>query len=160
MMMRAPALRAACLCGALVTVLAAPGFSQDGRGSLLDWRPEPAPGPTRDEARAATAGNLLYPSVQVPILSRYQAFQREFDGDFGVEGLIRDHDDDVIEDLRARLDARWGDASVYQWIERGLAFYARVQASTKVRRKGFDMEVEMDDMADGKLGVRVQRSLE
>ena len=59
-----------------------------------------------------------------------------------------------------RGDARWGDATVYQWIERGLALYARVQATTQLRRKGFDMEVEMDDVAEGKVGLRVQRSLE
>jgi hypothetical protein len=110
------------------------------------------------EARAATAGNLLLPSVQFPILSRYNEFEREFGVDFGVQGLTRDRD--VLGDLRARLDARWGDATLYQWIERGLAVYARVQASTQVRRKGFDMEVEVDDMAEGKLGVRVQRALE
>jgi hypothetical protein len=112
------------------------------------------------EARAATAGNLLLPSVQFPIVSRYNEFEREFGVDFGVRGLSRDRDGDVLGDLRARLDARWGDATLYQWIERGLAVYARVQASTQVRRKGFDMEVEVDDMAEGKLGVRVQRALE
>lgn len=158
--MRVPALRAVCLCGTLVIALAAPGLSQEGRTSLLDWRPEAEPGPTREEARAATAGSLLLPSIQVSILSRYHEFQRDFDGDFGVEGLTNDQEGDALADLRSRLDARWGNASVYQWIERGLAFYARVQASTQVRRKGFDMEVDVDDMPEGKLGVRVQRALE
>jgi len=158
--MRVPALRAACLGGTLVIALAAPGLSQEGPTSLLDWRPEAEPGPTRAEARAATAGSLLRPSIQISILSRYHEFQQDFDGDFGVEGLTNDLEGDVLEDLRSRLDARWGHASVYQWIERGLAFYARVQASTQVRRKGFDMEVDVDDVSDGKLGVRVQRALE
>ncbi len=126
----------------------------------MDWQPELGPGPTRLEARAATAGNLLLPSVQIPILTRYTQFERDFGVDFGVRGLLDDRDGDVLDDLRSRLDARWGDATVYQWIERGLALYARVQASTQLRRKGFDMEVEMDDVAEGKLGLRVQRSLE
>ena len=160
MMMRAPALREVCLTGTLVIALVAPGLSQESPMSLLDWRPQAEPGPTRAEARAATAGSLLHPSLQVSILSRYHQFQRDFDGDFGVEGLTRDHEDDVLDGLRARLEARWGEATMYQWIERGLAIYARVQASTQLRRKGFDMEVDMDDMSDGKLGVRVQRSLE
>ncbi|HUF88786.1 MAG TPA: hypothetical protein VMR66_02265 [Gemmatimonadota bacterium] len=159
-MMRLMALRAACLGGALVIALAAPGLSQEDPVSLLDWRPEAEPGPTRAEARAATAGSLLRPSVQVSILSRYDEFQRDFDGDFGVQGLTNDREGDVLEDLRSRLDARWGDATMYQWIERGLALYARVQASTQIRRKGFDMEVDVDDVSDGKLGVRVQRALE
>lgn len=158
--MRLLALRAACLGGALVFALAAPGLSQEDPVSLLDWRPEAEPGPTRTEARAATAGSLLLPSVQVSVLSRYHEFQRDFDGDFGVEGLTNDREGDVLEDLRSRLDARWGDATMYQWIERGLALYARVQASTQIRRKGFDMEVDVDDVSDGKLGVRVQRALE
>lgn len=161
MKMRAPAFREVCLTGTLVIALAAPGLCQeDPTTSLLDWRPETVPGPTRAEARAATAGDLMRPSLQVSILSRYHQFQRDFDGDFGVEGLTRDQDDHVLDDLRARLEARWGDATMYQWIERGLAIYARVQASTQLRRKGFDMEVDMDDMSDGKLGVRVQRSLD
>ena len=159
-MMRAPVLRTACLAGTLVFALAAPGQGQDSDTSLLDWRPQATPGPTRQGARAATAGSLLRPSVQVSILSRYDEFETDFDGDFGVEGLTRDHNGDVLDELRARLDARWGDATVYQWIERGLALYARVQASTQIRRKGFDMDLEVDDVAEGKLGVRVQRALE
>jgi len=158
--MRAPILLAACLAGALLPAFSLPARGQDGGISLLDWRPVEGPGPTRMEARAATAGNLLLPSVQFPILSRYDEFEREFGVDFGVRGLTRDRDGDVLGELHARLDARWGDATLYQWIERGLAVYARVQASTQVRRKGFDMEVEVDDMAEGKLGVRVQRALE
>lgn len=144
----------------LLLASAAQGLGQDGATSLLGWRPEAGPGPTRSEAAASTAERLLHPSIPVSIVSRYSEFEREFDGDFGVQGLTRDRDDDVLDDLRQRLDARWGDATMYQWIERGLALYARFQASTQIRRKGFDMGVEMDDVAEGKLGVRVQRSLE
>jgi hypothetical protein len=158
-MMRAPDLRAACLTGALLFAIAASGEAQD-RMSLLDWRPSEGPGPTRHEARAATAGNLLRPTVQISVLTRYNKFERDFGTDFGVAGLARDQQGDVLEELHARLDARWGDATMYQWIQRGLAIYARVQASTQIRRKGFDMEVEMDDVAEGKFGVRVQRALE
>jgi hypothetical protein len=159
-MMRIPALRKVCLGGALLLAAANPGIAQDGAKSLLEWTPEPGPGPTLQEARASTAGHLLLPPFPISILNRYQEFERDFDGDFGVEGLTRDRNDDVLDDLRSHLDARWGDATVYQWIERGLALYARFQASTQFRRKGFDMEVEMDDVAEGKLGVRVHRSLD
>jgi hypothetical protein len=159
-MMDSPALRAVCISGTMLLAIAATGRSQDGGAGLLEWRPETGPGPTRAEARAATASALLLPYVQIPILSRYNEFERDFGVDFGVRGLVDDRDGDVLDDLRSRLDARWGDATVYQWIERGLALYARVQASTQLRGKGFDMEVEMDDVAEGKLGLRVQRSLE
>lgn len=158
--MRSAVLRVVWISGTMVLVAAVSGRGQDRGASLLDWRPEQGPGPTRLEARAATASNLLLPSVQIPILSRYSQFEREFGVDFGVRGLVDDRDEDVLKDLRSRLLARWGDAAVYQWIERGLALYARVQASTQLRRKGFDMEVEMDDVAEGKLGLRVQRSLD
>lgn len=158
--MHSPALRAVFLSGTLLLAASATGWAQDRATSLLDWRPASGPGPTRMEARAATASNLLLPSVQIPILTRYSEFEHDFGVDFGVRGLVDDREGDVLEDLRARLDARWGDATMYQWIERGLALYARVQASTQLRRKGFDMEVEMDDVAEGKLGLRVQRSLE
>lgn len=159
-MMRAPVLRAACLAGTLLLTFPVPGRGQDAETSLLDWKPQEGPGPTRQEARAASAGNLPRPSIQIPILTRYNEFERDFGVDFGVRGLIRDRDGDVLAELRARLDARWGDATMYQWIERGLALYARVQASTQIRRKGFDMGVEMEDVGEGKLGVRVQRALE
>jgi hypothetical protein len=159
-MMRVPPLRAACFGSALLLAAAAPGIAQDGGKSILEWTPEAGPGPTLLEARASTAGGLLLSPFPISILSRYQEFERDFDGDFGVQGLTRDQNGDVLDELRSRLDARWGNATVYQWIERGLALYARFQASTQIRRKGFDMEVEMDDMAEGKLGVRVQRSLD
>jgi hypothetical protein len=159
-MMRAPVLRTACLAGTLLFATAAPGLSQNGETSLLDWRPEGVPGPTRHEARAATARSLLGPSAPLSILSRYHEFERDFGGDFGVQGLIEDRDGDVLEDLRARLDTKWGNATLYQWIERGVALYARVRASTEIRKKGFDMKVDMDDAAEGKFGVRVHRALE
>lgn len=159
-MMSSSALRAVWISGSMVLAAAAAGRAQDRAPSLLEWRPEAGPGPTRMEARAATASDLLLPAVRIPILSRYNQFEHDFGVDFGVRGLLDDRDGDVLDDLRSRLDARWGDATVYQWIERGLALYARVQASTQLRRKGFDMEVEMDDVAEGKVGVRVQRSLE
>jgi hypothetical protein len=158
--MCAPILRTACLTGTLVFALFAQGLSQYVPSSILDWRPQEGPGPTRLDARAATVANLLHPSATISILSRYNEFEQDFGGDFGVEGLARDRDGDVLTELQERLDARWGDATLYQWIERGVALYARIQASTQIRRKGFDMNLEMDDVAEGKLGVRVHRALE
>ena len=66
----------------------------------------------------------------------------------------------MLEELHARLNARWGDANLYQWIERGLAIYARVQASTQFEKRGFNMKMDVDDVAEGKFGVRVSRSLD
>ena len=158
--MRAPILRTACLTGTLVLAFFAQGLSQHTPSSILDWRPQEGPGPTRLEARAATVANLLRPSASFSILSRYSEFEQDFGGDFGVEGLARDRDGDVLTELQEKLDARWGDATLYQWIQRGVALYARIQASTQIRRKGFDMELETEDVAEGKLGVRVHRALE
>ena len=144
----------------LVLALSAQGLSQQAASSILDWRPLEGPGPTRLEARAATVASLLHPVGPISILSRYHEFERDFGGDFGVEGLAQDRDGDVLTELQERLDARWGDATLYQWIERGVALYARIQASTHIRKKGFDMDLEMEDVTEGKLGVRVHRALE
>ena len=158
--MRPTVIRTACVSGTLVLALSAQALSQQATSSILDWRPLEGPGPTRLEARAATVASLLYPVASISILSRYSEFERDFGGDFGVEGLAQDRDGDVLAELQERLDTRWGDATLYQWIERGVALYARIQASTHIRKKGFDMDLEMEDVTDGKLGVRVHRALE
>lgn len=117
------------------------------------------PGPTR-EALMATALRMSATDAPPPdILPRYRAFADEFEAHFGAGRSMLD-DDDFLAILHQRLQARFGDTSIYGWVQRGLFFYARAKAFTEVERKGFNMQIEMDDMAEGKVGVRVNRTLE
>lgn len=117
------------------------------------------PGPTR-EALMATAVRMSSTEARVPqILPRYHDFERDFRTDFGPGQLSQDPDD-FMNGIHQRLTTRFGDTPVYQWVQRGLVLYARVKAFTEMERNGFNMAVEMDDVAEGKLGVRVNRAFE
>lgn len=96
------------------------------------------------------------------IRDRYAAFAREFAADFGVAGLEAEAatSDMFLDALRRRLSTRFGDTTVYGWVERGLFLYARMKAYTEMESRGFDFEVEMDEMAEGKLGLRVNRAFQ
>jgi hypothetical protein len=120
-------------------------------------------GPTL-EARAVTARSLLDDTDPEPpsVFLRYGAFQRDFASSFGypVLGLAMTDSGNFWNGLERWLDARWGDSTVTDWVERGLLLYARVQASTQFEKRGFNMEMDVDDVAEGKFGVRVSRSLD
>jgi hypothetical protein len=120
-------------------------------------------GPTL-EARAVTARSLLdaADTGSPSVFLRYDAFQRDFARSFGypVLGLVAPDSQNFWVGLEQWLDARWGDSTVTDWVERGLLLYARVQASTHFERRGFDMKMDVDDVAEGKFGVRVSRSLD
>lgn len=117
-----------------------------------------APGPARAQLHASAATFALDPPPSpVWILGRFHAFQSDFSSDFGVGPLDRG---DAVENLSGEIAARWGDTRWYDWVRRGIALYARVESWTETRHRGFDMEVEMDDLPEGKLGVRVNRALE
>ena len=120
-------------------------------------------GPTL-EARAVTARSLLHDAGPAPpsVFLRYGAFQRDFARSFGypVLGLAVSDSGNFWSGLERWLDARWGDSTVTDWVERGLLLYARVQASTQFERRGFNMEMDVEDVAEGKFGVRVSRSLD
>jgi hypothetical protein len=120
-------------------------------------------GPTL-EARAVTARSMLRDPAPAPpsVFLRYAAYQRDFAKSFGypVLGLAVTDSENFWRDLERWLDTRWGDSSVTDWVERGLLLYARVQASTQFERRGFNMEMDVDDVAEGKFGVRVSRSLD
>lgn len=139
-----------------LAVPAASGQEAQSRPSVPALRP---PGPTR-EARAATArwfpSTAPLPAPQV--LPGYIAFQRDFDAEFGLP--IAGRGDDFMNEVEKWLAVQWGDTSFYTWVERALIVYAQVQASTSFERKGFNMGVDVDDVTQGKLGVRVSRVLE
>ena len=115
-------------------------------------------GPTR-EAQSATVLDEQVTPTEAPHPSlRYQAFRADFERSFGPPGAL-DSPLGGLLGLRARLEQRWGDTSVYHWIERGLAAYGWFRASTSMERRGFDIRMDTDDVAQGKLGVQMSRSL-
>lgn len=119
-------------------------------------------GPTL-EARAVTARSLLDDAGSGPsVFLRYGAFERDFARSFGypVLTLAVSDSENFWTDLEQWLDARWGDSRITDWVERGLLLYARVQATTHFERRGFNMQMDVDDVAEGKFGVRVSRSLD
>ncbi|MDX1622450.1 MAG: hypothetical protein R3199_00505 [Gemmatimonadota bacterium] len=153
-------LRPCCVLGTLLgLLLGAPAlqkaYAQTASSGLA--------GPTRD-ATTATVRTMMEGSHPGPasVQDRFDAFSREFARDFGVvEGLgVMGRDANFVERVRRTLERKIGDTRVYGWLETSLLLYARMRAYTELERKGFDVEVEMDDMAEGKLGVRVARSLE
>lgn len=116
-------------------------------------------GPTR-EARAATVhGSLDEPAATPRLMPRYAAFQQDFARDFGVLGPQISNRVDRALALKSRLEQRWGDTNLYQWIERGVAAYSWFAATTSTERKGFDIGVDTGRMAQGKLGVQMSRPL-
>ncbi|HUP19134.1 MAG TPA: hypothetical protein VM778_04175 [Gemmatimonadota bacterium] len=117
-----------------------------------------SPGPTRD-ALMATALRLSSRDAAAPeILHRYQIYAQEFDAHFLPDGSTES--EDFMASVDRRLATRYGDTSLYQWLQRGLVLYARFKAFTEVEHRGFNMQVEVEDVAEGKLGVRVDRALE
>lgn len=115
-------------------------------------------GPTR-EAKASTARTTIETEQATPrLMPGYLLFQENFVRDFGGGPSISDRLDGALG-LKTRLEQRWGDTSVYQWIERGVAAYAWFRASTRTEQSGFDIEVDTATMARGKLGVQMSRPL-
>jgi hypothetical protein len=114
-------------------------------------------GPTREAQAATVLDTSLMPAHPHPQL-RYQAFQRGFERDFGLPASLAGTTGGLLG-LRARLEHRWGDTSVYHWIERGLAAYSWFRASTSMEKRGFDIRMDTDDVAQGKLGVQMTRPL-
>ncbi|MGH7556514.1 MAG: hypothetical protein ACREMD_01775 [Gemmatimonadota bacterium] len=134
------------------------GLAQDSSAA-----PSLRVGPTL-EARAVTARSHLLgfgfesPSVQL----RYDAYERDFARAFGfpLVGATYADSGSFWNGLEQWLNTRWGDTTVFGWVERGLLFYSRFQASTQFERRGFNMDLDMEDVAEGKFGVRVSRSLD
>ena len=158
-------MRGGILLGSLLATFLVAGLTPSGVGAQSAPPSQPLgptsadEGPTR-VAEAATARDYLDTEgepVTPRLMPRYRAFQREFVSDFG-ESRITDRVDPLLG-FKARLQERWGDTSLYQWIERGLAFYSWFQASTHTETKGFDIKVRAGDMAGGKLGVHMSRPL-
>ncbi|MGH7543590.1 MAG: hypothetical protein ACREK7_06575 [Gemmatimonadota bacterium] len=147
------------VCAVLIAAMWSDGRAQQN----APGRTPSLAGPTL-EARAVTALSLLDDPGPGPpsVFLRYDAYEREFARSFGypVLGLAVTDSEDFWRGLERWLDTRWGDSTVTDWVERGLLLYARVQASTQFEKRGFNMEMDVDDVAEGKFGVRVSRSLD
>ncbi len=148
-----------CAVAVLATGAWRDGLAQDAARATPALRA----GPTV-EARAVTARSLLLdpafdpPSVQL----RYGAYERDFARAFGFPVLAAAYADSegFWSGFERWLGTRWGDTTVFGWVERGLVLYARIQASTRFENRGFNMDLDMEDVAEGKFGVRVSRSLD
>lgn len=118
-------------------------------------------GPTK-QALSATARSLLVRDIPPPphVLPRYIAFERRFDADFGVAGTRPLQRGEILQHVEGEIAARWGETQFYRWLRRGVALYAQFDAWTEMERRGFDVEVEVDDVGQGKLGLKVARTLE
>lgn len=149
------------LCVALFAAMGTDGRAQQAAPEAR--MPSLSAGPTM-EARAVTARLLVddTPPGSPSVFLRYGAFHRDFARSFGypVLELAVTDSENFWSGLERWLDARWGDSTLTDWVERGLLLYARVQASTQFERRGFNMEMDVEDVAEGKFGVRVSRSFD
>lgn len=122
--------------------------------------PDGAPlGPTR-QAVAASALTLSRPApadASPDVLIRYREFESEFVANFGRVSL---GDEDPLRVLHDRLRVRLGGTPLYEWIQRGMVLYTRFKGYTEAEAGGFAMEVDVDDVAGGRVGVRVNRAFE
>ncbi len=118
-------------------------------------------GPTLD-ARAVTAHGLaMEPAPSLEILLRHAAFERELAAAFGFPVAsgsgVRSG---FMHDVGLWMTEQWSDSHFDNWAQSALLAYARLQSSTRFERSGFDMGVDVDNVAQGKFGIRVSRSLE
>jgi len=95
---------------------------------------------------------------------RHDSFAREFARDFGFRYASSHADEQeeahLLERLHRRLETKWGDTTVYGWVERCIALYAHFEALTSGDHAGFDMDLEVDDLARGRVGLQMSRAIE
>jgi hypothetical protein len=117
-------------------------------------------GPTRDAERSTAIEAIEESQNATPrLMLRYEAFQADLARDFGVLGpRVSDRIDAALA-FKARIEEKWGDHSVYQWLERGLAAYSWFRANTQTERQGFNIGVDTGRVAQGRLGIQMSRPL-
>jgi hypothetical protein len=148
---------------ALIPILLSLGFVP-----ALEAQSQPDPlgpttsgeGPTRDAQVSTARSAVLEAQNATPkLMPRYLAFQEDFARDFGVLGpRISDRIDGALA-FKARFEERWGDTDLYQWLERGIAAYSWLQATTRTEKKGFTIGVDANHVARGKVGIQMSRPL-
>ena len=118
-------------------------------------------GPTLG-ARAVTAQGLaMEPGPELEILIRHAAFERELAAAFGFpvasgSGVSTG----FMHGVRSWMTEQWSDSRFDNWAQSALLTHARLQSSTRFERNGFHMGVDVDNVAQGKVGIRVSRPLE
>lgn len=115
---------------------------------------ESAQGPVRLTWRWTAPESAVDALPTIQIMERYRVFEEEFEADFGLKGT-----GDGGDSLRS-FTSRWDDRSLYRWIQWCTAMYERVQDRTRVERKGFDVNVGVDDLIEGRFELRMSRTLE
>lgn len=120
-------------------------------------------------ARAASTQPRAGPDVD--IRARFEAFQRDFAADFGVDvaddpETEDDPESDSDSPLGEAFAKRWEGSLAYQWYERMLGvydrfegFYEGVERSTRWARSGFDVDPDLEAAVDGKLRLHVEREV-
>ncbi len=149
----------------LLFALAAVALAIGSEALAQHAEPEPASsngvGPTLD-ARAVTAQGLaMGPAPELEILLRHAAFERELAAAFGfpvASGAAGGSG--FMHDVGLWMADQWSDSRFDSWARSALLTYARLQSSTRFERSGFNMGVDVDNVAQGKFGIRVSRSLE
>lgn len=114
----------------------------------------PSPGPTIG-AWTDTASDLRtpQPELRADILPRHEAMQRELAAEFGATAS------DDKKGYPFGFD-RWNDTAIHRLVKWGVSTYGQIRESTQFETKGFNLGVEVDDLADGKIGLRIDRSLD
>ena len=117
-------------------------------------------GPTREAGRSTAIETMEQAQNAQPRLTpHYEAFQADLERDFGVLGpRVSDRIDAALA-FKARIEEKWGDNSIYQWLERGVAAYSWFRANTQTKHQGFNIGVDTRRVAQGRVGIQMSRPL-
>lgn len=105
----------------------------------------------------------------IDVEARFEEFQRDFARDFGVEGgddAAREVEA-IAERLKERFEQRFEDGAVFQWYQRGVRIYdrlermhRRLEASTRWAVHGFRVHANVESVADGRLNLHAERRIQ
>lgn len=139
-------------------------WSQD---SEQDSEMDPAASGPPLRASVSSARSFADAAEGVPgpgVRFQHDSFARELARDFGFRyaSFHAGEEDEVnlLEQLHRRLETKWGDTTVYGWVERCIALYAQFEAMTSGDHAGFDMGLEVDDLSRGRVGLQMSRVIE
>lgn len=135
------------------------------RAGVADAQTTTEVGPTLD-AQAMTAGELIraQPSYSPTIHERHAAYEREMALALGIPtgGGALDPGMQIgfVHDMGRWMAMRWGESVFNNWARSAALTYSWIEESATIRAHGFDMGVDVDDVARGRFGVRLNRALE
>jgi hypothetical protein len=118
-------------------------------------------GPTLDSRAVTAHGLTLGPGPELEILIRHAAFERELAAAFGFPVASGSGvSSGFMHDVGLWMTEQWSDSRFDNWAQSALLTYTRIQSSTRFERNGFNMGVDVDNVAQGRFGIRVSRPLE